>query len=292
MSRIAYVNGQYLPLNLVAVNVEDRGFQFADGVYEVCEVRSGHLVDEQRHLARLQRSLDKLEITEPMSILSLRVVIREVVTRNRIRDGLAYVQITRGVAPRSHAFPTNPGRPTLVVTARALDGAARKRAKQGVSVISYPENRWARVDIKTVALLANVLAKQAALEAGAAEAWFVDSDGIVSEGAASNAWIVTEAGALITAPTTAQILEGVTRAVVLDTAKSLHLSFEERRFALAEALDAREAFITSATTLVTPVVRIDSTAIGDGEPGQTASRLRKTLIENAELSPVLARPLV
>jgi D-alanine transaminase len=291
MPRIAYVNGRYLPLEQAAVGVEDRGYQFADGIYEVCEVRGGRLVDEDRHLARLQRSLAKLGIEQPMSILSLRVVIREVVIRNRIRNGLVYVQITRGVAPRGHAFPAKPVRPSLVVTARRSDPAAVARAEKGIAVVTYPDIRWARVDIKTVGLLPNVLAKQAAVEAGAAEAWFVDRDGLVNEGASSNAWIVTRAGALVTAPTTAQILEGVTRAVVLDTAASLGLSFEERRFSLAEALDAREAFITSATALVTPVVEIDGVAIGGGRVGETAARLRQALLRTARLAPVLTSPL-
>ncbi len=291
MSRIAYVNGRYAPLSEPLVNVEDRGFQFADGVYEVCEVREARLVDERRHLARLERSLTKLRIALPMSMLSLRVVVREVVLRNRIADGLAYIQVTRGAAPRGHAFPARPVRPTLVVTARSLDPKARARAEKGIAVITCPENRWPRVDIKTISLLPNVLAKQAAIEAGAAEAWFVDPDGMVNEGASSNAWIVTGEGALVTAPTTARILEGVTRAVVLDTAASLGLTFAERRFSVDEARAAREAFITSATTLVTPVIRIDSVPIGDGKPGKTALRLRTALSDNAELAPLLTQPL-
>ena len=208
MSRIAYVNGRYQLLPNAVVSVEDRGFQFADGIYEVCEIRGGRLVDEARHLARMERSLAKLRIAAPVSTLSLRVIIREVVLKNRVTDGLAYVQITRGAAPRAHAFPARPVRPTLVVTARRLNPVSA-RAGNGIKVITYPEIRWARVDIKTVSLLPNVLAKQAAYEAGAAEAWFVNNDGMVNEGAASNAWIVSEEGALITAPTTAPILEGV-----------------------------------------------------------------------------------
>jgi D-alanine transaminase len=291
MSRIAYVNGRYELLRQATVNIEDRGFQFADGVYEVCEVRGGRLVDERRHLARLERSLGKLRIAAPMPMISLRVIIREVVGRNRIRDGLAYVQVTRGVAPRAHAFPVKDVRPTLVVTARALDPRARKRAEIGIVVITYPENRWSRVDIKTIGLLPNVLAKQAAVEAGASEAWFIDADGMINEGAASNAWIVTGASALVTAPTTAQILEGVTRAVVLDTAERYGLTLEERRFSVEEAHAAHEAFITSATTLVTPVIRIDDRVIGGGAPGPIAMRLRKSLLDNAEVAPLYAGPL-
>lgn len=292
MSRIAYVNGRYQPWAKARIHIEDRGFQFSDGVYEVCEVRRGRLVDEDRHLARLERSLGKLRIDLPMPILPLRVVMREVIYKNRIRDGLVYVQITRGVAPRAHAFPIKPTRPTLVVTARAIDRMARARANSGISVITVSETRWARVDIKTIALLPNVLAKQAAVEAGAAEAWFVDADGMVNEGSASNAWVVTDARILVTSPTTAQILEGVTRGIVLDTAARLGLMLEQRRFSVAEALEASEAFVTSATTLVTPVVRIDGRPIGGGAPGATALQLRQSLIEHAALAPILARPAV
>lgn len=292
MSRVAYVNGRYRPWARASIHIEDRGFQFSDGVYEVCEVRGGRLVDEDRHLARLKRSLHKLRINPPKPLSALGVIMREIVRCNRIRDGLIYLQVTRGVAPRTHAFPTRQTEPTLIVTARSRDPNARRRAEEGIAVITVPENRWAGVDIKTISLLPNVLAKQAAIEAGAAEAWFVGADGLINEGAASNAWIVSANGALVTSPTTAQILEGITRMVVVATAAGLGLVVEERRFTVAEALAAKEAFITSATTLVTPVIRIDDAAIGGGAPGKAATMLRQALLEHASLGPVLAGPVV
>ncbi len=285
MGRIAYVDGRYIPLGSAAVRVEDRGFQLADGVYEVCEIRNCRLIDEDRHWARLLRSLGKLRIAAPMTIASLRVVVREVVRRNRIDAGLLYLQVTRGAAPRGHAFPVQSIRPTFVVTARRIDPASLRKAEQGLAVVTVPESRWAHVDIKSIALLPNVLAKQAAVEGGASEAWFVGADGFVHEGASSNAWIVTAEGVLVTAPTTAQILEGITRAVVLEAARSRNLRFEERQFTVAEALAAREAFITSATSHVAPVVRLDGKAIGDGRPGPMASSLRAALRDRAD-SPV------
>lgn len=291
MARIAFVNGRYRPLAAAAVHVEDRGFQFADAVYEVCEVRGGRLVDEARHLARLRRSLDKLRIAPPMSPVALGAVIREVVRRNAIVDGLAYLQVTRGVTPRGHAFPSPSVQPTLVVTARRIDPAVRQRAERGIAVITVPDNRWGRVDIKTVGLLPNVLAKQAASEAGANEAWFVGSEGLVHEGSSSNAWIVTHDGRLMTAPTSAPILEGITRAVVSETAERLGLHLEERRFSVAEAIAAAEAFITSATALVTPVVKIDGISVGEGHPGPTAKALRQALRDHAVIAPLHAGPV-
>lgn len=281
MSRIAYVNGRYLPWPAATVHIEDRGFQFADGVYEVCEVRAGVLIDEARHMARLDRSLGKLSISPPMGSRSLGVIIREVVRRNRIRDALVYLQVTRGVAPRGHAFPVKHTDPTLVVTARPIDRSAPIKAERGIAVITVPETRWAGVDIKTVSLLPNVLAKQAAVEAGAQEAWFVSGDGLVNEGASSNAWIVTADGMIATAPTTAQILAGVTRAVLLEVAQKNGLSLEERRFSVEEARAAREAFVTSATAIVTPVVQIDGEAVGNGQPGPLTLELRRVLLDSS-----------
>ena len=203
MSRIAYVNGRYLPLAAASVNVEDRGYQFSDGVYEVCEVREGRLVDERRHMARLAFSLAELRIAMPMSSVSLGVVLHEVTRRNRVRWGIVYLQITRGVSRRDHAFPPKGTAPSIVVTARNLDlASAEKMAEAGVAVISVPENRWERVDIKSVSLLPNVLAKQAAREQGAREAWFVDSEGRVTEGSSSNAWITPNPFLRLTLPST------------------------------------------------------------------------------------------
>jgi D-alanine transaminase len=283
--RIAYVNGRYLAFAQACVSVEDRGFQFADGVYEVCEVRGGLLIDERRHMARLDRSLRELRIPRPMSPAALSTILHETVRRNRVADGIVYVEITRGVARRDFAFPPPDARPSVVVTARSNDQARLARlAAEGVSVVSLPDLRWGRVDIKSVALLPNVLAKQAAREQGAHEAWLVDAVGLVTEGASSNAWIVAADGTLVTRPLGPEILPGVTRAVVLEVAKALGLAFAERPFTLAEAYAAREAFITSASQIVLPVTRIDGRPIGSGTPGPTAAALRQAYHSRAERS--------
>jgi D-alanine transaminase len=283
MSRIAYVNGRYLPLAQACVNVEDRGYQFSDGVYEVCEVRGGRLVDERRHIERLQRSLSELRIAMPMQPAALGVVLREVVRRNRVRWGIVYLQVSRGVARRDHAFPPPGTRPSVVVTARNLDFAQAERlAAEGIAVVSVPDNRWARVDIKSVSLLPNVLAKQAARDRGAREAWFVDNEGRVTEGSSSNAWIVTRDGKVVTRHADQAILKGITRTVVLDVLAAHGLTLEERAFTLEEAHAAREAFITSASQIVVPVVRIDGRPVGNGAPGLIATALRRDYHRHAE----------
>lgn len=282
MSRIAYVNGRYLPHAEAGVHIEDRGLQFADSVYEVCEMRHGALIDAPRHLARLHRSLGELRIAPPMSDAALIGVLRETARRNRVANGYVYVQVTRGVARRDHAFPHPAVRPGLIVTARALSDAKREAtAARGVAVITLPEQRWARVDIKTTGLTANVMARQAAREAGAAEAWFVDADGFVVEGAASNAWIVTADGVVVTRRADGSILAGVTRATVFDVLEKRGLRLEERAFTVAEAQSAREAFTTGATTLVMPVVAIDGRPVGDGRPGPMALDLRARFHDSA-----------
>jgi D-alanine transaminase len=276
MSRIAYVNGRYLPMRVAMVHIEDRGYQFGDGVYEVCEVRGGRLIDERRHLARLKRSLDALRIRAPMSPNALGAVLRETVARNRIGYGIVYLQVTRGVARRDHAFPAPDVPPSLVVTARSLNMTRNEAlAGKGIAVISVPDNRWGRVDIKTIGLLPNVLARQAAVEQGARDAWFVDKDGAVTEAASANAWIVTDAGALVTRQADHAILRGITRTVLFDVIEAQGLRVEERGFTLDEAYAAREAFVTSASQIVLPVVRIDGRAIGDGKPGPVAIALRR-----------------
>ncbi len=284
MSRIAYVNGRYLPFRAAKVHVEDRGYQFADGVYEVCEVRGGRLIDERRHLDRLERSLGALHIGMPMTRRALDIVLREVTARNRIRHGIVYLQITRGAARRDHAFPRPAVAPSLVVTARAVSAARSEAvAASGIAVISVPDNRWERVDIKTVALLPNVLARQAAIEHGARDAWFVDKAGAVTEAASANAWIVTADGVLVTRRADYSILSGITRAVLFDAIKAQGLAVEERSFTLAEAYAAREAFVTSASQTVLAVVRIDGRVIGDGKPGQVAIALRRAFHRYAEV---------
>jgi D-alanine transaminase len=285
MSRIAYVNGRYLPRAQARVSVEDRGYQFADGVYEVCEVREGRLVDERRHMARLDRSLNALRIGYPMSAVALSVVLREAVRRNRVRDGIVYLQITRGVARRDFPFPATDTRPSVVVTARSNDLARLEQAAtEGIAVITVPDIRWQRVDIKSVALLPNVLAKQAAREQGAREAWLVDAQGRVTEGASSNAWIVSRDGKLVTHPLGRDILPGITRSVVIDVIKAHGLAFEERAFSVEEAYAAREAFVTSASQIVLPVVSIDGRPVGNGAPGLIATALRRDYHRHAELS--------
>ena len=285
MPRIAYVNGRYLPHADAAVHIEDRGYQFADGVYEVCEVARGYIVDMKRHLDRLDRSLNELRIDWPMSRKALEVVLREVVGRNRVVNGLVYVQVTRGVAGRDFLFPADT-KPSLVVTAKKVDPAfAEKRAENGIKVITVPENRWDRVDIKSVGLLPNVLAKQKAKEEGAQEAWFVDGDGNVKEGGSSNAWIVTADGVMVTLPAEHGILRGITRTTLFDVAKKLGLVIEERHFSVAEAKAAREAFISSATTIAMPVVAIDGQSVANGHPGSVVAALRKAFFDVAEKTP-------
>ena len=286
MSRIAYVNGRYLRHRDAAVHVEDRALQFGDGVYEVCEVRNGRLIDEQRHLARLARSLAAIRIPQPMDAAAVGVVLRELVRRNRVVNGIVYLQVTRGTAPRNHPFPLKPVRPGVMGTAKSLDVAeGGRRAEQGIAVLTLPDNRWGRVDIKTVGLLPNVLAKQAAREAGAFEAWFVDGAGNVTEGASTNAWIVTADDRLVTRHTDHGILPGVTRSVLVGVAAALGLTLEERPFSVAEAQAAREAFLSGSSATVLPIVSIDGVAVGSGTPGPVARRLRRVFHDHAETAP-------
>ncbi|PVM83950.1 D-amino acid aminotransferase [Caulobacter radicis] len=282
MSRFAYVNGRFVRHGQAAVHIEDRGYQLADGVYEVWAVFDGKLADAQGHFARLWRSLDELRIAHPMSEAALTVVLREAIRRNHVREGLVYLQVSRGVAKRDHAFPNPAVPPAVVITARSVDRAAiEAKAAKGSAVITVPENRWGRCDIKTIGLLPNALAKQAARERGAIEAWFVDDLGLVTEGASSNAWIVDAEGRLRTRDTQANILRGVTRLTLLDVIAEAGLPVAEQPFTVEEAKAAREAFITGAGSLVTPITSIDGVKIGDGVVGPVASRLRALYIERA-----------
>ncbi|MDR6625658.1 D-amino-acid transaminase [Caulobacter segnis] len=282
MSRFAYVNGQFVRHGEAAVHIEDRGYQLADGVYEVWAVFGGKLADAEGHFARLWRSLDELRIAHPMSEAALTLVLREAVRRNKLREGLVYLQVTRGVARRDHAFPNPAVSPSVVITAKSIDRAATNaKAEKGASVISVPENRWARCDIKSIGLLPNALAKQAARERGAVEAWFVDDMGLVTEGASSNAWIVDAEGVLRTRDTNANILRGVTRSTLLEVIRDAGLPISEKPFTIAEAQAAREAFITGAGSLVTPIVQVDGVKLGDGKPGPVAMRLRHAYIARA-----------
>ena len=276
MSRTAYVNGRFAPHGQASVHVEDRGFQFADGVYEVWAVMEGRLADAPGHFERLERSLDELRIARPMSRAALLGVLRETVRRNRVREGLVYLQITRGTARRDHVFPDADTAPSVVITARSVDREALEvKASAGVAVITQPDIRWGRCDIKTVSLLPNVLAKEAARQAGAAEAWLVDELGLVTEGGSTNAWIVDREGRLRTRDTNGNILRGVTRKSLMQQAKEAGIKVEERPFSVADAKAAREAFYTAASAFVTPVTRIDGVVIGDGRPGPVTTRLRE-----------------
>ena len=268
MPRVAFVNGRYESLAEASVSVEDRGFQFADGVYEVCALKGGRLIDFPAHLARMRRSLAAIEIEPPMSDRALRHIVAETVRRNGLGDALIYVQVTRGVSPRDHAFPMPGTRPSLVVTVRPVSWAAMmERARRGIAVVTRPDLRWARRDIKSVGLLPNVLAKQSAREAGATEAWLVDEAGYVTEGTSTNAWIVQADGTVVTRALGHEILRGVTRMTLLSLIEKSGRPLQERPFTVAEAHAAREAFVSSAANFVIPVVRIDQTPIGDGKPG-------------------------
>ncbi len=270
MSRVAYVQGRYVPHQEATTHIDDRGYQFADGVYEVVAIHRGRLVDEQGHLDRLNRSLGELCIGWPMPPSALKVVMREVIRRNRIHNGIIYLQITRGIAPRNHAFPKTPESVT-VMTARST--APFDPDVKGVSVITIPEIRWTRRDIKTISLLPNVLGKQQAEEEGAYEAWMVEENGQITEGTSSNAWIVTVDGELVTRQASHAILNGITRLAVIRLATEEGIELVERPFSVDEARKAREAFVTSTTSFVKPVVRLDGDPVGDGEPGPLTRRL-------------------
>jgi D-alanine transaminase len=286
MARFIYVNGRYVPWADASVHAEDRGFQFGDAIYEVCEVREGRLIDEARHMQRLERSLAELKIAQPMSRGALSRVLRETVRRNRVRDGLVYLQVSRGARPREFGFSEAVGMtPTVVCLARSM---AREKsdaqAEKGIGVRSMPDIRWGRCDIKTVMLLPASLAKEAAKEIGAKEAWFVDEKGFVTEGASSNAWIVDQSGQLITRAVSPEILRGVTRTTLIDLLAREGIKLVERPFTIEEAKVAREAFNTSATSVVMPVVSIDGSPIGNGAPGLLSGRLRAAFHSAAEIA--------
>ncbi|MCE2517543.1 MAG: D-amino-acid transaminase [Alphaproteobacteria bacterium] len=277
MSRVSYVNGRYLPHDQAEIHIDDRGYQFGDGIYEVVTVINGKLADLEWHLDRLNYSLTEMGIPMPMSRAALKIVIRNMIRMNRITYGLVYFQITRGVMRRDHAYNALMT-PQLVMTAKSMP-KVRHQEMAAVKVITVPDQRWQRRDIKTLQLLPNCMAKTKAVEAGAYEAWMVDGDGFVTEGSSSNAWIVTAEGELITRPATFDILSGITRKAVIAMAEQRNLKIVERPFTPAEALEATEAFVTSATSLVTPVGELDGTRIGDGDSGPVANALRLAYYE-------------
>jgi D-alanine transaminase len=287
MSRIVYINGRYRAYADAYVHFDDRGYQFGDGVYEVCEVRDRRLIDESSHLARLTRSLAALRIQQPTSPAVLRFIMRQIVDRNRIHNGLIYIQVTRGVARRDHGFPDQAPAPGFIVAGKSIDPRnGDDRAANGVRVITVSDLRWAHPDIKSLQLLPNVLAKQAARERGAYEAWLLDAAGNVTEGASTNAWIVTAGRMLVTRQADQSILRGVTRTTLLALLRSQGLGFEERAFSLSEAYESREAFLTSAVNIVMPVVAIDDHKIGNGRPGPLSLSLRRQFHAFAEASTV------
>ena len=274
MSRIAYVNGRYLRHAEAQVHVEDRGYQFSDGVYEVILIKNGKMIDEEQHLERLKKSLSSLEIDPPMKRAPMRHVMKELIKRNKFRNGIIYIQITRGVAAREHSFPKY-SKPALVMTARRIATKTSDEIEAGVKVITIDDIRWKRCDIKSTSLLPNVLGKQTARRQGAYEAWMVDASGFVTEGTSTNAWIVTTDGKLITAELGSNILSGITRDTFIKIIHELNYKLEERQFSVEEAKNAREAFFTSSTSFLTPVSEIDGVVIGNGRAGSVSMELIK-----------------
>jgi D-alanine transaminase len=280
MSRVAYVNGRYVPQSHAQVAIEDRGYLFSDGVYDVIPIHDGRLAFVDRHLDRLDRSLAALKIARPMSRAALLQIAREVGRRNAIDNGTIYIQVTRGVAPRDHKFPKG-AKPSLVMMARRRKPPAPDLLAKGAAVVTVPDQRWARRDIKCIGLVANVLAKQEAAEQGAYEAWLIDDAGMVTEGSSTSAWIATRQGELVTRPNGVEILPGVTRSVVVEVARALGLTLQIRPFSREEAYAAQEAFLTSVSNFVLPITRIDGRPVGEGRPGPIAARLRAAYLEAA-----------
>ena len=284
MTRIVYVDGDYVPEGEAKVSVFDRGFLFADGVYEVTSVLGGKLIDFEGHAARLRRSLGELDMPSPVTDGELLGIHRELVSRNGVEEGMVYLQVTRGTAERDFAYPDDP-LPTLVLFTQTKSLIDNPAAERGLSVIQIPDRRWGRRDIKTVQLLYPSMAKVAAQSQGADDAWMVE-DGLVTEGTSNNAYIVTRDGTIVTRHLGEEILHGITRAAVLRMAKECQMKVEERPFSIEEAQGAAEAFVTSASTFVMPVVRIDGVDLGDGAPGPISRRLREIYIEESRASAV------
>lgn len=279
MSRIVYVNGEFLPEEEAKISVFDRGFLFADGVYEVSTVLRGKLIENEGHLKRLGRSLAELKMAPPCSDAEIEAVQKEVVARNQLEEGMIYLQVTRGAADRDFAFPED-AKSSLVMFTQEKSVLESKSAEKGISVVTLPDIRWKRRDIKTVGLLAQSLAKQQALDAGANDAWMVE-DGYITEGSSNNAFIVTADGKLVTRDLSNEILHGITRKAVLALAERDGIEIEERAFTPEEAYEAAEAFSTSASSFVMPVVRIDDRIMSNGAPGPVSKRLRELYIEMA-----------
>ena len=286
MDPIAYVNGSFVPLKEAKVSILDRGFLFADGIYEVSAVLDGKLVDNAAHLARLERSLGEISLRMPETLTRIESIQKELIARNRLTTGLVYLEVTRGAdCGRDFAFPKDV-KPTMIMFTAVKDIVNAPAATTGISVITVPDIRWARRDIKSVALLAQVLAKQAAANAGAGEAWMVEDDGNVTEGGSSSAFILTQNNVLVTRQNGNEILPGCTRKAVLKLAEERQLRIEERPFSVSESLAAKEAFITSATVFVQPVISIDGKPVATGRPGPLTRRLRELYVDFARSTAV------
>ncbi len=267
------MNGRYVPHAHARVHVEDRGYQFADGIYEVVYLHRGRLIDSGLHLQRLDRSLREVRIDPPLGQAAMLAILGEVQARNRVSSGLIYIQVTRGVARREHVFPRAGTRPSLVVTVRRTPPLPKNLDAWQGSAITVPDQRWARCDIKSVGLLANVLAKQAAREQGATEAIMIDAEGMVTEGSSTTVWMVDAGGVLRTRGLSERILPGCTRAALAEELAACGIRFDERPFTTDELRDASEIFLTSATSFVKPMLRLDGELVGDGMPGPVARRL-------------------
>jgi D-alanine transaminase len=287
LDSIAYVNGSFVPLSEAKISILDRGFLFADGIYEVAAVLGGELVDNASHLARLERSVGEIALKLPETVERITEIQKELVARNKLVSGLVYLEVTRGADKgRDFAFPKGDVKPTLIMFISEKEIIDAPSAKSGIGVITVPDIRWARRDIKSVALLAQVLAKQAAAEAGAGEAWMLGEDGFITEGGSSSAFILTQDDVIVTRQNSNAILPGCTRKAVVALAEERQLRVEERAFTVAEALAAKEAFITSASVFVQPVVAIDGKTVGTGKPGPMATRLREIYVEFAKATAV------
>ena len=287
MSRYAYVNGQYRDHQDGMIHIEDRGYQFADGVYEVVMIYQDRLVDEEGHLDRLEGSLQEVKIRMPLSRAALKLIMRELIRRNDVKNGIIYLQINRGVAPRDHKFPVS-SKPSVVMTTKRLQFST-KNEENGVKIISLPDLRWKRCDIKSISLLPNVLAKQQAAENNAFEAWLIDSQDMVTEGTSSNAWIVTHQNKVITRKASKSILNGITRQTLLRIMHDHQVELEERSFSLQEALEAKEAFLTSSSAFVMPVCQINNTLIGGGNPGPFTLDILREYKKFLQQLPILSR---
>ena len=282
--RTVYVNGEYVPENEARISIFDRGVLFADAVYEVCAVLDARLIDTEAHLARLRRSLREIGIALPLSDEGILAIMRELVSRNTIQEGMVYIQVSRGVADRDF-IPPSDAEPGVFAFAQERSLEDSPAARNGIRVVTMPDIRWGRRDIKTVALLASSLSKRDANEAGADDAWLVE-DGFITEGTASNAWIVTSDGRIVTRPLSNAILAGCTRAAVLQLAEEAGLAVEERRFSPEEARESAEAFLTGASALVTGVVAIDGRVLSNGAPGPLTCRLREIYLDVARRTAV------